>query len=164
VRIGEEVSERLDYRPASLFVVEHVRPKYACQDCRGQLALTQMPPEALPKALAAPGLLAQVVTAEFADHLPLHRLEGILARHGVELPRSTMCDWLAGCAEALRPIYDAMCARVRRSKVIHTDDTPVPVRLRRGAAADLRRDVRAGAEVEGDPHRRHPGARAGPRP
>jgi transposase len=127
VRIGEEVSERLEYRPASLFVVEHVRQKYACRSCRGRLVLAPMPAEALPKAVAAPGLLAQVITAKFADHLPLHRLEGILARHGVELSRSTMCDWLAGCAEAMRPIYDAMCARVRRSKVIHTDDTPVPV-------------------------------------
>jgi hypothetical protein len=86
-----------------------------------------MPPEALPKSAAAPGLLAQVITAKFADHLPLHRLEGILARQGVVLARSTMCDWLAGCAEALRPIYDVMCERVRRSKVVHTDDTPVPV-------------------------------------
>jgi transposase len=127
VRIGEEVSERLDYRPASLFVVEHVRPKYACHGCQGQLAVTPVPPEPLPKALAAPGLLAQVITAKFADHLPLYRLEGILARHGVELSRSTMCDWLAGCAEVLRPISDAMGLRVRASKVIHTDDTPVPV-------------------------------------
>ncbi|AMV23929.1 Transposase IS66 family protein [Gemmata sp. SH-PL17] len=127
VRIGEEISERLDYRPASLFVVEHVRPKYACRNCHAQLVATPMPREALPKSVAAPGLLAQIITAKFADHLPLYRLEGILARHGVELARSTMCDWLAGCAAVLQPIYDVMCARVRRAKVIHTDDTPVPV-------------------------------------
>lgn len=127
VRIGEEISERLDYRPASLFVVEHVRPKYACRDCQTQVAVTPVPLEPLPQSLAASGLLAQIVTAKFADHLPLYRLEGILARQGVALSRSTMCDWLAGCAEVLRPIYDAMCVRVRQSKVIHTDDTPVPV-------------------------------------
>jgi transposase len=127
VRIGEEVSERLDYKPASLFVVEHVRPKYACRTCHAQVAIAPKPSEPLPKAIAAPGLLAQVITAKFADHLPLHRLEGIFARHGYEVSRSTTCDWVAGCATVLRPIYDAMCARVRLSTVIHTDDTPVPV-------------------------------------
>ena len=65
-----------------------------------------------------------------ATHLPLYRLEGILGRHGINLSRSTTCDWLAGCAGVLRPIYDAMCRRVRLSKVIHTDDTPVPVQDR----------------------------------
>ena len=130
VRIGEEITERLDYKPASLFVVEHVRPKYACTSCHAHVAVTPVPSEPLPKALAAPGLLAQVITAKFADHLPLYRLEGIFARHGVELSRSTMCDWLAGCACVLRPIYEAMCTRVRSSKVIHTDDTPVPVQDR----------------------------------
>lgn len=130
VRIGAEVSERLDYKPASLFVVEHVRPKYACPKCRAQVALAPVPSEPLPKSIAAPGLLAQIITAKCADHLPLYRLEGILARHGVALSRATMCDWLAGCAQVLRPIYDLMCARVRSSKVIHTDDTPVPVQDR----------------------------------
>jgi hypothetical protein len=73
---------------------------------------------------------AHVITATFADHLPLQRLEGIHGRHGVELTRSTMCDWPAGCAAVLRPVYDAMCDQVRRSKVVHTDDTPVPVQDR----------------------------------
>jgi transposase len=130
VRIGAEITERLDYRPASLFVVEHVRPKYACAMCHAHVAVTPVPTEPLPRSRASSGLLAQVITAKFADHLPLHRLEGILARHGVELSRSTMCDWLAGCADVLRPIYDALRARVRASKVIHTDDTPVPVQDR----------------------------------
>jgi transposase len=112
-RIGEEVTERLEYQPASLFVVEHVRPKYACPGCRAYLAVPPVPAEPLPRSAAAPGLLAQVVTAKYADHLPLHRLERILARHGANLCRSTMCDWAAGCARVLRPIYDAMCARVR---------------------------------------------------
>jgi transposase len=131
VRIGEEITERLDYKPASMFVVEHVRPKYACLKCRAQVTRTPVPPEPLPKSITASGLLAQIITAKFADHLPLHRLEGILTRHGLELSRSTMCDWLAGCAKVLLPIYDAMCARVRASKVIHTDDTPVPVQDRK---------------------------------
>lgn len=129
-RIGEEVRERLDYKPSSLFVVEHVRAKYACRGCGGQVSTAPLPPEPLPRSTAAPGLLAYVATAKLADHLPLHRLESILGRHGVDLSRSTLCDWGAGCANALRPVYDAMCARVRRSKVIHTDDTPAPVQDR----------------------------------
>jgi len=127
MRIGQEITERLDYKPASVFVVEHIRPKYACHACQGQIAAASVPSEPLPKSIAAPGLLAQIITAKFADHLPLYRLEGIFARHGVDLSRATMCDWLAGCANVLRPIYDQMCGRVRKSKVIHTDDTPVPV-------------------------------------
>lgn len=129
-KIGEEVSERLDYKPSSLFVVECVRPKYACRGCHGEVVVTPLPPEPLPRSLAAPGLLAHVITAKFADHLPLYRLESILGRHGVELTRSTMCDWLAGCADMLRPLYEVLCGRVRRSRVIHTDDTPVPVQDR----------------------------------
>lgn len=129
-RIGEDISERLDYKPSSLFVVEHVRVKYACRGCRGHVTAAPLPPEPVSRSAAAPGLLAHVVTAKFADHLPLHRLESILGRHGVDFSRSTLCDWLAGCADALRPVYDALCDRVRRSKVIHTDDTPVPVQDR----------------------------------
>lgn len=119
VRIGEEVTERLDYPSSSLFVVEHVRPKYACRNCHTQLTVAALPPEPVPKSVATAGLLAHIITVKFADHLPLHRLEGILGQYGVELSRSTMCDWLAGCALALRPLYGTMCDRVRRSKVIH---------------------------------------------
>jgi hypothetical protein len=68
-----------------------------------------------------------VIVSKYADHLPLHRLEGIFARQGVELSRSTMCQWMAQCAALLKPVYQRMIERVRSSKVIHTDDTPVPV-------------------------------------
>jgi hypothetical protein len=77
--------------------------------------------------LAAPGLLSYVLVSKYGDHLPLHRLEGILARHGIQIARSTMCDWAARCAELLQPLYERMIQSVRGSKVIHTDDTPVDV-------------------------------------
>jgi transposase len=125
VRFGDDRSERLDYRPASLFIVEHVRAKYVCRRCAGQIVTAPAPAEAVPKCVAGPGLLAHVIVGKYADHLPLHRPEGILARHGVPLSRSTMGDWLRGCAAALAPSYLLMRDRVRRSKVIHTDDTPV---------------------------------------
>lgn len=79
------------------------------------------------KGLAAPGLLAYVLVSKYGDHLPLYRLEHILERHGIELARSTLCDWAAQCADLLRPLYNLMVQEVLHSKVIHTDDTPVDV-------------------------------------
>ena len=125
IRFGEDSRERLDYRPASFFIVEHAQLKYVCRKCAGQIVAASAPAEALPKCIAGAGLLAHVIVSKYQDHLPLHRLEGILGRHGVELSRSTLADWLTGCAAALAPLYLVMCDRVRKSKVIHTDDTPV---------------------------------------
>lgn len=127
VRIGEEVSEQLDYIPASLHVIEHVCLKYACKNCQEHVVQGQKPAQPIEKGLAAPGLLAQVITSKYCDHLPLHRQEAIFARHGVELSRKTLCDWALQSAQVLRPVVDAMIARVLQSRVIHTDDTPVQV-------------------------------------
>jgi transposase len=133
--IGEEVSEQLDYRPASLFVVEHVRIKVACRHCQGHVAVADKPPQPIEKGRPGPGLLAQVITSKFADHLPLYRQEGIFARHGVELSRKTLCGWMAQSAWLLEPIWKAMKAEVLRSRVIQTDDTTVPVLDRRSDRA-----------------------------
>jgi len=125
VRIGEEISERLDYTPSQLKVIEHVRPKYICRKCAGEVAIAALPPEPIDKGLPAPGLLAHVIVSKFADHLPLYRQEKIFARSGLDLPRSTLCDWLAECAGLLKPLYALMVKLVLEAKVIHTDDTPV---------------------------------------
>jgi transposase len=125
VRIGEEISERLDFVPAQLKIIEHVRPKYICRKCAGAIVIASLPAEPIDKGLAAPGLLAHVIVSKFADHLPLYRQEKIFARSGLELPRSTLCDWLGDCAGLLRPLYELMVKLVLQSKVIHTDDTPV---------------------------------------
>jgi transposase len=127
VKIGEETSEQLDYKPASLFVIEHVRFKYACQACEGNVVTTPMPAQPIDKGRPGPGLLAQVVTAKFTDHLPLNRQAEIFARHGVELSRQTLCDWVGAAADLLVPVYRDLTASVLSSKVVHTDDTPVPV-------------------------------------
>jgi transposase len=132
--IGQEVSEQLDYVPSKLTVIEHVRLTYACPQCEAQAAETgpqittaTKPLSPIEKGLAAPGLLAYVLVSKYSDHLPLHRLERILERHGIEIARSTLCDWMAQCAHVLRPLYDLMVRRILQSKVIHTDDTPVDV-------------------------------------
>src|SRR3990172_1639280 len=132
--IGQEISEQLDYVPAKLTVLEHVRLKYACRHCEqtaaeggSQVVTADKPASPIEKGLAAPGLLSYVIVSKYGDHLPLHRLERILERHGIEIARSTMCDWAAQCAHLLRPLYDRMVHHVLQSKVIHTDDTPVEV-------------------------------------
>jgi transposase len=127
VKIGEETSEQLDYQPASLFVTEHVRLKYACLACEGQVVTSALPPQPIEKGRPGPGLLAQVLTAKYADHLPLNRQVDIFARHGVTLARQTLTDWVGDAATLLEPLYGDLKARVLASAVIHTDDTPVPV-------------------------------------
>jgi len=130
VKIGEEVSERLDFTPSTLFVRQVVRPKYVVRfgDNRpDQLRVADLPPEALPKAMAAPGLVADVIVSKCVDHLPLYRQEKRYARQGVDLSRSTLCGWLADAAAALDPLYRLLKERVLAAKVVHTDDTPVPV-------------------------------------
>jgi len=126
-KIGEETSEQIEYEPAKVHVIEHVRMKYACRKCEGELVTAPKARQAIEKCLTGPGLLAQVAVSKYSDHLPLHRLEGIFKRHGVALNRSTMCDWMRLCAEALLPLATLMKQRVLTSAVIHTDDTPVPV-------------------------------------
>jgi len=132
--IGEETSEQLDYEPARLSVIEHVRLKYACRACEEaaaeggpQIETAEKPLAPIEKGLAAPGLLAYVIVSKYSDHLPLYRLERILARHKIEIARSTMCDWMRDSAAALKALYDLMVREVLASKVIHTDDTPVDV-------------------------------------
>jgi len=124
--IGEEISEQLEYVPASLHVIQQACQKYACpQGCT--VVTAAKPPAPVEKGLAGPGLLAHVVVSKYGDHLPLHRQESIFARHGVELSRQTMCDWMRQCAELVTPLVGLMKERVLSSKVVQTDDTPVPV-------------------------------------
>lgn len=131
VRVGlSEPSRRHDYRPASVFVRETVRVSYACRTCEHaghdpQFVRPPLPPEPIERSTAAAGLLAHVVVSKFVDHLPLHRLENILARHGFPVSRSTLCDWTRGGAAVLDPVYRAMIERVQRSYAIHADETPV---------------------------------------
>jgi transposase len=198
IDIGTDRSEQLDYRPASLFVVEHFVHKYVCPCCSRRPAQEQpaeqaqesepMPspepelqptlpsvaelaprradaepeglsasplpadssqrsqPQAQPrqpldpgavviaapkpamplaKGLPGPGLLAHLIVSKCVDHLPLHRMERVYQRQGLFLHRSTLCDWMAACAQLLRPLYDLMVSVVMQSRALHTDDTTV---------------------------------------
>ena len=128
--IGEEVSERYGYIPSCVEVIEDVRVKYACSHCQEHVVIAAVPSKPIPKGLADSSMLAYIATSKFADHLPLNRLEGIFLRHGAEISRSTMCDWMAFTAGLLTPIYDRMKERVLSSRIIWTDDTPVDLQDR----------------------------------
>ena len=132
VRIGEEITEQLEYLPASFRVLQHVRFKYACPPCDqdgqgAQIVIAEKPAQPIEKGLPGPGLLAHVIVSKLGDHLPLYRLERIFARQDVHIARSTMCAWLLATGELVHPLVDLMGSLVRQSRVIHTDETRVPV-------------------------------------
>lgn len=122
VRIGEEVCEKLDYTPSSLFVRRTVRPKYVVRVAGkpDEMRVDALPLEALPRSKAAPGLVADVVVSKLVDHLPLYRQQKRHARQGLHLSRSTLCGWLAETAEVLAPLYTVLKARVLAARVVHT--------------------------------------------
>jgi transposase len=126
-RIGESVSEKLEYQPARFVVIETVRAKYACPHCHEGVVEAPAPPQAIEKSLAGEGLLAHVVVAKYVDHTPLHRLSGIFAREGVDLARATLCDWVADVAAALTPIGDQLRHEITAADYLQTDDTTVTV-------------------------------------
>ena len=123
--IGEETSERYEFVPAHLLVIEDVCRKYAC-DCTVKTAAK--PSQPIEKSTAGASLLSQVIVAKYADHLPLHRQAKMFKRQGVDVPVQTMCDWTAQCARLLDPLYEELKHFVWGSKVVGTDDTPVKVR------------------------------------
>jgi transposase len=166
IDIGADKSEQLDYRPASLLVIEHFVHKYVCPCCSrrpldaqgqqsrpgqesGPMPAPQPGPQApappcpvpagpsavviaapkpampIARGLPGPGLLAHLIVSKYTDHLPLHRLERVYQRQGLFLHRSTLCDWLAACADLLRPLYDRMANAILQSRALHTDDTTV---------------------------------------
>jgi transposase len=126
-RIGEDVTRELELQPAKLEAHIHVRPKYACRCCKEGVVAAPLPPRPIPGGIAGPGLVSEVLVSKFGDHLPLYRLEDILVRYGVYIPRSTLCDWVRFAAELFRPLYELQRERALQSTVMWTDDTPVTV-------------------------------------
>jgi len=123
-RIGEDVSEKLDYTPGVLLVERHIRGKWACTKCQ-TLIQVPVPAAVIDKGLPTAGLLAQVLVAKYADHAPLYRQEGIFERAGLALPRSTLAQWVGICGVRLQPLVDALRAALLERSVLHADETPV---------------------------------------
>lgn len=112
------------YAPGVFTVEHHVRGKWACAKCE---TITQAPVDAqvIDKGIPTAGLLAQVLVAKYADHLPLYRQEGIYARAGLAIPRSTLAQWVGTCGVRLQPLVDALQAEMLSHRVLHADETPV---------------------------------------
>ena len=123
-RIGEDVSEKLDYTPGVFTVEQHIRGKWVCADCE-TLIQAPVPAQIIDKGIATAGLLAQVLVAKYSDHLPLYRQEHIFGRAGVALPRSTLAQWVGICGVQLQPLVDALKGQILRHPVLHADETPV---------------------------------------
>lgn len=123
-RIGQDVSEKLDYTPGVFTVEQHIRGKWACAQCE-TLIQAPVPAQIIDKGIPTAGLLAQVLVAKYSDHLPLYRQERIFSRAGVALPRSTLAQWVGICGVQLQPLVDALKTEILRHSVLHADETPV---------------------------------------
>ena len=124
--IGETVSEVLDHVPARLRVIRIRRPRYGCRAC-GTIHQAPALERPIAKGLASPGLLAHVLVAKYCDHLPLYRQSQIFARHGVEIDRSTLANWVGGACWWLEPLQARLAEHVFASPKLFADDTPIPV-------------------------------------
>ena len=123
-RIGEDVSEKLDYTPGVFTVERHIRGKWVCDQCE-TLIQAPVPAQVIDKGIPTSGLLAHVMIAKFADHLPLYRQESIFGRAGLVIARSTLAQWVGNCGVQLPPLVDALRDAVLAQHVIHADETPV---------------------------------------
>ena len=126
-KIGEEVSERLDYVPAQATVIEIVRFKYACKSCEEGVKTSPVPAQAIPKGIPTAGLLAHILTSKYVDHLPLYRQSNMLQRIGVDISRGTMSGWVLKCGELLSPLRDLLKDHIVSDTYVRADETPVQV-------------------------------------
>jgi transposase len=125
-RIGEDVSEKLDYTPGVFEVERHIRGKWVCRRCE-RLIQAPVPAQVIDKGIPTAGLLAHVLVAKYLDHLPLYRQEAIFGRAGLALPRSSLAQWVGACGVQLQPLVDVMRAQILTRPVLHADETPVPM-------------------------------------
>lgn len=131
--IGQDVSEKLDYVPARLRVIRHVRYKYACKNCEGvesegpTVKIAPAPVQLIPKSIASEGLIAHLVVSKFADGLPLYRQQKIFGRLGIELSRATMANWVVKAAQQCQPLIDLLQEEIRSGPLINVDETPYQV-------------------------------------
>lgn len=125
-RLGEDVSEHMEYVPEHFKVIRTVRPKMSCPKC-STVVQQPAPSRPMPKSIAGAGLLAHVAVSKYLDHLPLYRQSEICARQGIDLDRSTMAGWIGAISNLVEPLVDAIGRYVTAGAKVHADDTPVPV-------------------------------------
>ena len=127
-KIGEEVSEQLEYVPAKVRVLKHIRPKYACPCCHQGVKIAPVPLSLFPKSFATAALLAHIATAKFVDHTPLYRQQWQFARLGIHLGRATMAGWMIRLGSThLVPLINLMAEHMLAMPLIHCDETRLQV-------------------------------------
>jgi transposase len=125
-KVGEDVSEILDYIPGHFEIIRHIRPAFSCRRCE-TMVQREMPSLPIERGQAGAGLLAHILVSKYCDHLPLYRQSGIYAREGVELDRATMAAWVGKVTALASPLVEAVADHVMAAEKLHVDDTPVPV-------------------------------------
>lgn len=125
--IKDEKCEQLEIIPAKVFVIEHLRKKYACKHCEETIVTAAMPTQPIPRSIASAGLLSHVLVSKYQDHLPLHRQEQMLRRIGVDIPRSTLCLWVTRSAQLLMPMLALIHKNIVNYDVAYADETTAQV-------------------------------------
>lgn len=132
VKIGEEITEELDYVPARVQVIEHVKIKVACSCCNNKVITAKLPAHVQPLERSRPGvgLLTHIIISKYCDHLPLHRLEGLFARLGIGIARQRMCDWIGEVVRLVEPVYYALLRELLTKNYLQADETGIKVQDR----------------------------------
>ena len=125
--IGEDMHEQLDYVPAKIKAILHIRKKYGCRDCETGITMAPAPKAFIPKSLAAPGILAHVILSKYEDHMPLYRQEKIWQRIGIDITRSTLCNWVLLAATGVQVLVDLLREELLKLNYARADETPVQV-------------------------------------
>ena len=131
-KMGESRSEKLEFIPAKVKVIEHVRLKYSCRTCEKEGISTQVksapvPPSPIPKGFATPSLLSQIITSKYQYALPLYRQESLFKQYGITLSRKTMSEWMMKCSELFKPLYEKLQKILLQQNVIQADETTLNV-------------------------------------
>jgi len=125
-KIGEEITEELEYEPGKLFVNRYVRPKYVITENKS-IIIAPMMERPLPKAIVGPGLLAQIIIDKYVDHLPLYRQMERFKREGINIPYSTIGDWIKNGCSLIDPLYESLKKLIVQSNYLHADESPIKV-------------------------------------
>ena len=139
-RIGEEVSDKLGYIPAKIYIERHIRFKYACKHCEGDernevgkiVVTAEMPPQILPKSHLTPELLTYILISKFLDHIPFYRMESIFLRHKLEITRATLCNWTIGVYERYQHLFSFYKNILLSGRLLGIDETRLQVHKEEG--------------------------------
>ncbi len=126
-KIGEEITEELEYKPGKLFVNKYVRPKYVRTEENDLVLIADLPTRPIDKGIAGPMLLAYLLVSKYIDHLPLYRQVQIFKREGVIIADSTIGGWITKCADLLEPLYQTAIRKLKEQEYLQVDETPIQV-------------------------------------